>query len=63
MTSSAKAYLTVADLIERWKGQVKPQTLAVWRSRRTGPAFVKIGGRVLYTLAAVEEYEARNTRN
>lgn len=62
MTSSGNHYMTATELAERWRGQVKLSTLAAWRSRRIGPAFVKIGGRVLYTLAAVEEYENRNTR-
>lgn len=37
-------------------------TLATWRSRGLGPAYVKIGGRVLYRREAVEEWEAKNTR-
>lgn len=62
MTSSGNRYLTAAELAERWRGQVKLSTLAAWRSRRIGPAYVKVGGRVLYTLTAIEEYETRNTR-
>lgn len=34
------------------------RTLANWRAQGLGPAFVKVGGRVLYTLAAVAEWEA-----
>jgi hypothetical protein len=60
-TSSAE-FLTVAALVERWKGQVTKATLATWRSRNTGPAFVKIGGRVLYRRGDIEAYEAKNTR-
>lgn len=55
-------FLTVAELVDRWKGQVKPATLTTWRSRQMGPKFVKCGGRVLYSLAAIEEYEQKNTR-
>jgi hypothetical protein len=37
------------------------QTLISWRSAGTGPAFVRIGRRVLYPLAEVEQYEKANT--
>lgn len=47
----------------RWQGQVASATLATWRSRGTGPRFVKIGGRVLYRLADVIAWEAKNSRN
>lgn len=55
-------FLTPAQLVERWKGQVSPATLATWRSRDNGPPFVKIGGRVLYRLADIAAWEAKNTR-
>jgi phosphatidylserine decarboxylase len=60
-TSSAE-FLTVDQLAERWLGQVTKATLATWRSRGNGPAFVKVGGRVLYRLADVLSYEVKNTR-
>ena len=62
MTTTASELLSVDDLISRWRGQVKATTLATWRSRRLGPPYVKVGGRVLYPLRALEEYERRNTR-
>jgi phosphatidylserine decarboxylase len=60
--TSSGEFLTVAALVDRWKGQVATATLATWRSRNTGPAFVKVGGRVLYRLEDVEVYENKNTR-
>lgn len=62
MTTTASELLSVDDLISRWRGQVKATTLATWRSRRLGPPYVKVGGRVLYPLRGLEEYEKRNTR-
>jgi len=59
---SEQPLLTVAELTTRWRGQVKPATLATWRSRGGGPTFTKIGGRVLYSLKDVQAYEARNRR-
>ena len=60
--TSSGDFLTPAALILRWEGQVTRATLATWRSRETGPPFVKIGGRVLYRSADVADYEAKNTR-
>lgn len=62
MITTASEMLSVEDLISRWRGQVKATTLATWRSRKLGPPYVKVGGRVLYPMKAVEEYEKRNTR-
>ena len=55
-------FLDPPALVERWNGQVKETTLSTWRSRGLGPAYVKVGGRVLYRLADVEAFEAKNTR-
>lgn len=62
MITTASELLSVDDLISRWRGQVKATTLATWRSRKLGPPYIKVGGRVLYPTKAVEEYERRNTR-
>ena len=62
MITTASELLSVEELISRWRGQVKATTLATWRSRKLGPSYVKIGGRVLYPLKELEAYEKRNTR-
>jgi hypothetical protein len=49
--------LSVDDLVSRWRGQVKPTTLASWRSKGVGPRYLKLGGRVVYPLVAIEDYE------
>jgi len=41
---------------------VKPQTLSNWRHQGRGPAFVKLGSRVVYSKAALEAFIAANTR-
>lgn len=38
--------------------QINSRTLANWRSRRQGPAYVRIGGCVRYPEAAVQRYVA-----
>ena len=52
-------FLTDAQLAVRW--QLHRQTLIRWRRQLTGPAYVRIEGRVLYPLAEVEQYEKANT--
>ncbi|MBM3116061.1 helix-turn-helix domain-containing protein [Jeongeupia naejangsanensis] len=41
--------------------RVTETTLATWRSRGGGPAYIKRGGRVLYRLADLQAFMA--TRN
>lgn len=37
---------------------VKPNTLEVWRTKKKGPKYSKIGSRVLYDINDLEEYFA-----
>lgn len=60
---SSVEFLTVPQLVERWKRQVTVATLATWRSRGNGPPYVKVGGKVLYRVADLEAYEKKNTRS
>ncbi|WP_404801889.1 helix-turn-helix transcriptional regulator [Bosea spartocytisi] len=53
-------YLTAAEVSRRWR--VTPAALAQWRSRKTGPAWTKFGGRVVYALRDIEAYEAAQRR-
>ena len=48
-------FLNQVRLADRWK--ISPRTLERWRWTGEGPAFVKIGGRVVYRIADVEAYE------
>ena len=54
---SRKLFLTPKELCERWCGSVSVRTLANWRSMGNGPRYVKVGGRVTYKIAEVEEWE------
>lgn len=53
-------FLTAEQLARRWAGIVTTGTLANWRSKRVGPQFVKLRGRVLYPLDRVTAWEAEN---
>ena len=43
--------------------RIKRHTLAVWRTRRFGPKFVKIGSKVYYRLEDLEEWIQSRVRN
>ncbi len=47
--------MTEKELAEHWG--VKRNTLQKWRSAGVGPIYVKIGGKVIYPLEAIREYE------
>jgi hypothetical protein len=41
---------------------IKKQTLAVWRLKGSGPAYIKAGYRVLYSLDEINAWLAARTR-
>lgn len=49
-------YLTPGDLAELL--QISGGTIANWRTRKVGPEFIRIGGLVRYSPAAVEAWLA-----
>jgi hypothetical protein len=53
-------HLNQIDLSRRWR--ISPRTLERWRWLNQGPAYLKIGGRVVYRLEDVEAYEATQRR-
>lgn len=50
-------FITPRELVARYKNRVTERTLANWRSTGQGPRFVKIGGRVMYPIVRVIEWE------
>jgi hypothetical protein len=50
-------HLNQVELSRRWS--LSPRTLERWRWLRQGPAFLKVGGRVVYRLEDIEAFEAR----
>lgn len=57
---SQDCHFNQADLARRWC--LSPRTLERWRWLRTGPAYLKVGGRVAYRLEDIETYEAAQLR-
>ena len=58
-----KRYLTPNEVSEFFGGAISPRTLANWRSVQAGPSFTKVGGRVLYPVAKLREWEEKRTVN
>ena len=48
-------HLNQVELAKRWT--ISPRTLERWRFLKTGPYYLKIGGRVVYRVEDVEAYE------
>ena len=59
MSDHTVTHLNTQQLAARW--HVSVGHLQNLRSAGIGPAYVKIGARVLYTLAAIESYEIART--
>lgn len=56
----AVRHLNQVELAARWT--ISHRTLERWRWTGEGPAFIKIGGRVVYRVEDVEAYEATQLR-
>ena len=50
-------FLTPDDLASMW--QVSVGTIANWRTNKKGPEFIRIGGLVRYSPAAVNDWLAK----
>jgi hypothetical protein len=50
-------YLNPHELAARFR--VSPRTLERWRWLKTGPNYIKLGGKIVYALTDVEAYERR----
>jgi hypothetical protein len=57
---SGPIFLTLEEVVERYRGQVSEGTLRNWRSMRIGPSFTKIGKAVLYPLEELDRWDRRN---
>jgi hypothetical protein len=60
--SEADEYLSAGEVAARWGNKVAVATLAQWRSRKVGPTWTKLGGRVLYSVRDVAAYELAQRR-
>jgi hypothetical protein len=56
----ADRHLNQNDVARRWN--ISPRTLERWRCSKRGPAYLKIGGRVVYRLEDIFAFEAAQLR-
>ena len=54
------SHFNQAELAFRWR--ISPRTLERWRWSKTGPVYLKIGGRVIYRLEDIEAFEIASIR-
>lgn len=54
-SADAAPHLTQAELSRRWRKSER--TIESWRWKKTGPRYLKIGGRVIYRLEDIEAFE------
>lgn len=57
---SSPAYLTLEEVVARYRGQISEGTLRNWRAMRIGPSFIKIGKAVLYPVAELDRWDKSN---
>lgn len=57
---SSPIFLTLEEVVERYRGQISEGTLRNWRSLIVGPSFIKIGKAVLYPLEELDRWDRRN---
>jgi predicted site-specific integrase-resolvase len=55
-----REHLSEKLLARRWG--VSHRTLERWRHDARGPAFLKVGGRVIYRIQDIQAYEAKQLR-
>jgi hypothetical protein len=53
-------HLTPAEVRARYSDKISLQTLANWRTKGSGPKFLRLGGRILYPLSEIEAWERQN---
>jgi predicted site-specific integrase-resolvase len=53
-----QAHLSERELATRWA--ISTRTLQRWRPECKGPAYIKLGGRVVYPVSEIEKYEQQN---
>jgi hypothetical protein len=61
MSTMDLRHLNQVQLSRRWS--LSPRTLERWRWLKEGPRYLKIGGRVVYTLEDIQAYESKQAKS
>lgn len=54
-------FLTPVELVSRWGGVITATTLKMWRYRKKGPPYIKLGARILYRQSDIVSWESANS--
>ncbi|MDX3807663.1 helix-turn-helix transcriptional regulator [Bosea thiooxidans] len=57
---SAPLFLTLDEVVARYRNQISEGTFRNWRCKRIGPSFIKIGKAVLYPLDELDRWDRSN---
>jgi hypothetical protein len=57
---SVPLFLTVDEVVIRYRNEISDGTFRNWRSKRIGPSFLKIGKAVLYPVDELERWDRSN---
>lgn len=61
-TENVHEFYTPQQVANRYSNAITVRTLANWRSIGQGPDYIKIGGKVMYPVDAVAEWEQSRKR-
>lgn len=56
-------FLTIDEVVQRYRGLISHGTLNNWRSMGQGPAFFKAGKAILYPLESLVKWEQKNMKS
>lgn len=54
-------FLTDEEVVARYRGRITLGALRNWRALKIGPPYIKVGKAVLYSRAALQAWDKRNT--
>ena len=60
-TIGAVSHINQYQLSKRWN--ISARTLEHWRWERTGPTYIKLGRRVVYSIADIEAFERKQRQD
>ena len=53
-------FFSPKELSDRWANSISKGTLANWRTKKMGPSYHKLGGKIVYKVLDVEKWEETN---
>jgi hypothetical protein len=60
-TAPSPLFLTIGEVVERYRRQISDGTLRNWRMKGIGPSYVKLGKAIVYRVVDLESWERSNS--